>query len=168
MKKRMMVKSVRSKPRGGPSKGAGGGDGDSGGGRDRQCYNCGKHGHMSRDCAKFRGGPSKRGGGGGRGRDGGRRRGGNRGGDGGRSNEDGLAAAEEGPQSDDRRNSAAAKRKGYISENVVTERLCENDNDAVARVCEVYDRGTSVENGESVDDTAYWRPVVDDGVEALE
>lgn len=37
-------------------------------------------------------------------------------------------------------------------DNVVTERLSQNDNDAAARVCVVCDRGTSVENGESVDD----------------
>ncbi|XP_060854967.1 uncharacterized protein LOC132932606 [Metopolophium dirhodum] len=87
---------AQPKPRGGPLKGDGGGgdgDGGGGGGRDRKCYNCGKQGHLSRDCAKSRGGPSKRGGGGGggggRGRDDGRRRGG----DGGRrrpSSSDGL------------------------------------------------------------------------------
>ncbi|XP_029347734.1 cold shock protein 2-like, partial [Acyrthosiphon pisum] len=31
--------------------------------RARQCYNCGKPGHPSRDCAKPRGGSAKRGGG---------------------------------------------------------------------------------------------------------
>jgi len=49
---------------------------------------------------------------------------------------------------------------------VVTERLSQDDDDTAARVYEVCDNSTSVENGELGDDTAYVRLVVDDGVEA--
>lgn len=48
----------------------------------------------------------------------------------------------------------------------MTGRLSHNNDDTAARVCEVCDNGTSVENGEFGDDTAYLRSVVDDGVEA--
>jgi len=47
--------------------------------------------------------------------------------------------------------------------------LSRTDVDAAAvRAGEANDTITFVENDERVDDTTYWRPVVDDGVEASE
>jgi len=51
---------------------------------------------------------------------------------------------------------------------VVMERLSQNDDDTAGRVDEVCDSGTSVKNGELVDVTRHWRPMVDDGVETSE
>eukprot|EP00956_Cyclotella_meneghiniana_P006753 scaffold9008_cov56-Cyclotella_meneghiniana.AAC.6 len=54
--------------RGGYQSRGGGGGGRGGGGGDRACYNCGKSGHMSRDCGEARkeyGGGNRGGGGGG-------------------------------------------------------------------------------------------------------
>jgi len=48
------------------------------------------------------------------------------------------------------------------------ELLSQDDDDNVGRVCEVCDNGTSVENGEWVDDTTYVRAAVDGGMEVIQ
>jgi len=46
--------------------------------------------------------------------------------------------------------------------------LSRNDGFTAVDVGGAGDTDTSVDNDETVDDTAYWRPVFDDGVEASE